>query len=105
MLSCRCLLLSDSLAKAMFNKTIRQLAAITDAAQFERVATSVLRSANPALYANLSHQGVNTDGKTVKAPLDNIGWVRVDGAVMCVAGAHTTSSKDDLEGKWLHDPS
>ncbi|WP_157652999.1 ATP-binding protein [Burkholderia ubonensis] len=103
--SFRYLLLSDRLKKAMFNETIRQLAAITDAAQFERIATSVLRSANPALYANISHQGVNTDGKTVKAPLDNIGWVRVDGAAMCVAGAHTTSSRDDLEGKWLHNPS
>ena len=50
--------------------TIKQLAAMTDAAQFERIATSVLRSAKSSVYANLSHQGVNTDGKTVKAPLD-----------------------------------
>ncbi|HQS81251.1 MAG TPA: hypothetical protein PKV42_02210 [Thiobacillus sp.] len=84
--------------------TIKQLAAITDAAQFERIATSVLRSAKPSLYANLSHQGVNADGKTVKAPLDNVGWVRIDGDSMFVAAAHTTASRDDLEGKWLHDP-
>lgn len=84
--------------------TIKKLAEITDAAQFERIATSVLRAADPALYGNLSHQGVNTDGKTVKAPLDNIGWVHVDGYAMCVAAAHTTASRDDLEGKWLHDP-
>lgn len=88
----------------MATDTIQQLATITDAAQFERIATSVLRSANPRLYANLSHQGVNTDGKTVKAPLDNMGWVRVDGEPMFVAGAHTTASRDDLERKWLHDP-
>lgn len=89
----------------MTTDTIQQLAAITDAAQFERIATSVLRSANPAFYANLSHQGVNTNGKTVKAPLDNIGWAHVDGEVMYVAGAHTTASRDDLKRKWLHDPS
>jgi hypothetical protein len=88
----------------MFNETIRQLATITDAAQFERIVTSVLRSANPKLYANISHPGVNTNGKTVKSPLDNVGWVRVHDGGMCVAAAHTTSSKDDLEGKWLHDP-
>ena len=84
--------------------TIKQLAAITDAAQFERIATSVLRSAKPSLYANLSHQGVNTDGKTVKAPLDNVGWVRINGESMLVAAAHTTAGRDDLDGKWLHDP-
>lgn len=84
--------------------TIKQLAAITDAAQFERIATSALRSAMPSLYGNLSHQGVNTDGKTVKAPLDNVGWVRIDGEDMLVAAAHTTASRDDLDGKWLHDP-
>ena len=84
--------------------TIKQLAAITDAAQFERIATSVLRSAKPSIYANLSHQGVNTEGKTVKAPLDNVGWAQIDGEGMLVAAAHTTASRDDLHGKWLHDP-
>jgi len=88
----------------MSTDTIKQLASITDAAQFERIATSVLRSAKPSHYANLSHQGVNTDGKTVKAPLDNVGWVRIDGESMLVAAAHTTASRDDLDGKWLHDP-
>ena len=88
----------------MSTDTIKQLASITDAAQFERIATSVLRSAKPSHYANLSHQGVNTDGKTVKAPLDNLGWVRIDGESMLVAAAHTTASRDDLDGKWLHDP-
>lgn len=89
----------------MATDTIQQLATLTDAAQFERIATSVLRSACPGLYANLSHQGVNTDGKTVKAPLDNSGWARINGEPMFVAGAHTTSSRDDLDKKWLHDPS
>lgn len=84
--------------------TIQQLAAITDAAQFERISTSVLRYASPSVYANLSHQGVNTDGKTIKAPLDNVGWISREGQSMIVAAAHTTASRDDLNGKWLHDP-
>src|SRR6185312_10494695 len=88
----------------MSNETVAKLAAITDAAKFERIATSVLRAAKPNLYANLSHQGVNTDGKTVKAPLDNVGWVRTNEGSMLVAGAHTTASQKDLEGKWLHAP-
>lgn len=88
----------------MTTDTIKRLAAITDAAQFERIATSVLRSAKPSMYASLSHQGVNTDGKTVKAPLDNLGWIQTDGESMLVAAAHTTASRDDLDGKWLHDP-
>jgi energy-coupling factor transporter ATP-binding protein EcfA2 len=88
----------------MPTNTIQQLASITDAAQFERILTSVLRAANPSVYANLSHQGVNTDGKTVKAPLDNVGWTKLDGQSMIVAAAHTTASRDDLDRKWLHDP-
>ena len=89
----------------MHNDTIAKLAVIADAAQFERISTSVLRAARPSLYANLSHQGVNTDGKTVKAPLDNVGWVRTNDGSMLVAAAHTTAALKDLEGKWLHDPS
>lgn len=89
----------------MANETVAKLAAITDAAKFERIATSVLRAARPSLYANLSHSGVNTDGRTVKAPLDNVGWVRTNEGSMLVAGAHTTAAKKDLERKWLHDPS
>lgn len=89
----------------MSNATISKLAAITDAAQFERIATSVLRAAKPSHYANLSHQGVNTDSKTVKSPLDNVGWVRTNDGAMLVAGAHTTEAQSKLEGKWLHDPS
>lgn len=89
----------------MSNETVAKLAAITDPAKFERIATSVLRAAKPSLYGNLSHQGVNTDGKTVKAPFDNVGWVRTSEGSMLVAGAHTTAAREDLEKKWLHDPS
>ena len=86
------------------NRTIRKLAEITDAALFERLATAVLRSCKPSLYENLSHPGVNSDGKTVKAPLDGIGWVRDAGSDRVIAAAHSTCEQKDIEKKWLHDP-
>jgi hypothetical protein len=89
----------------MFNDTVAKLASITDAAQFERIATAVLRAAKPSLYSNLSQPGVNTDGKTVKAPLDSVGWVQAGEVSTFVAVAHTTAAQKDLDGKWLHDPS
>ncbi len=83
--------------------TTQALAEITDAGLFEKIATSVLRYAEPEIYGNVSHQGVNPQGKTVKAPLDNVGWHRteVDETIVCIA--HTTTSKSDLEKKWLRD--
>jgi hypothetical protein len=87
------------------NSTIKKLAEITDAALFERLATDVLRSCKPSLYENLSHPGVNSDGKTVKAPLDGIGWVRDTGGDRVIAAAHSTDRQSDIRKKWLHDPS
>jgi len=83
--------------------TIRRLAEMSDVAAFERIAAAVLRSANPLLYANLSHPGVQPGGKTVKSPFDNVGWVQSAEGERFVCAAHTTEQKD-LEGKWLHDP-
>lgn len=83
--------------------TARRLTEMSDVAAFERIAAAVLRSADPLLYANLSHPGVLPGGKTVKAPFDNVGWVRSDDGERFVCAAHTTEQKD-LEGKWLHDP-
>lgn len=81
--------------------TTQALAEITDAGLFEKIATSVLRYAEPEIYGNVSHQGVNPQGKTVKAPLDNVGWYQGDNMIVCIA--HTTTSKGDLEAKWLRD--
>lgn len=47
--------------------TISKLAEITDQAAFERLATAILREAEPG-YASLLHPGVNVNGKTVKPP-------------------------------------
>lgn len=86
------------------NSTIRKLAEITDQALFERLATDVLRSCKPNLYESLCHPGVNPDGKTVKAPLDGIGWVRDVSGDRIVAAAHSTGAQNDIRKKWLHDP-
>lgn len=83
--------------------TNKALAEITDEGLFERVATAVLRIAEP-LCATLSHPGVNADGKTRKAPLDGIGFVRGADPPHLVAVHHTTTAAKDLENKWLHDP-
>jgi hypothetical protein len=76
---------------------------MTDEGLFERVAMAVLRIAEP-LCATLSHPGVNADGKTRKAPLDGIGFVRGADPPHLVAVHRTTTAADSLENKWLHDP-
>lgn len=86
------------------NCTIRKLAEITDPALFERLATDVLRTCKPSLYECLSHPGVNPAGKTVKAPIDSIGWVRDTGGDRVIAAAHSTDKQSDIQKKWLHDP-
>ena len=56
------------------NRTIQALASITDEGLFERLATTILREANP-LYESFVQTGVNVEGKTVNAPLDGICFV------------------------------
>ncbi|MCU4578440.1 ATP-binding protein [Acinetobacter courvalinii] len=85
------------------NETNIALANITDAGLFERLASDVLRFAEPEIYKSISHQGMNPQGKTIKAPLDNVGWSYVNGENRVVAVAHTTTSRNDLETKWLRD--
>lgn len=84
--------------------TVQTLAAITDPGRFECLATAILREANP-IYRALVHPGVNSDGKTVKAPLDGICFVQGADPPHMVAVHHTITARDDLEKKWLHDPS
>lgn len=86
-------------------ETILRLAEMTDVSAFERIAAAVLRAANPSIYGNMAHPGVQPGGKTVKAPFDNVGWLNLpNGQSRLVCAAHTTE-QNDLRGKWLHDPS
>jgi len=85
-------------------QTVDALAHITDAGFFERLATAILRDAQPA-YRALAHLGVNTDGKTVKAPLDGIAFAPREEPPRMIAVHHTICARNDLSKKWLHDPS
>jgi len=74
-----------------------------DDAAFELLATAILREAQ-AEYAALVHPGVNSEGKTVKAPVDGIGFVAGANPRHMIAAHHTTFNRDRLRKKWLHDP-
>ena len=84
--------------------TEQALAAITDEGSFERLATAILREAEPLCKA-LVHPGVNIAGKTVKSPVDGICFVQDADPPHMIAVHHTTTALKDLEKKWLHDPS
>jgi hypothetical protein len=73
---------------------------MTDAGEFERLATAVLRRAD-ARYAALVHSGVNAKGRPVKSPVDGFRLAGGEGAPQ-VFVAHTTMAHSALSGKWLH---
>ena len=85
------------------NRTIQALASITDEGLFERLATTILREADP-LYASLVQTGVNKDGRTVKAPSDGICFVTGANPPHLIAVHHTITARNNLKRKWLHDP-
>ncbi len=85
-------------------RTQQALSNITDEGLFERFATAILREANQT-YHSLAHTGVNVAGKTVKAPLDGICFVPGADPPHMIAVHHTTTARNDLKKKWLHDPS
>lgn len=84
--------------------TEQALEDITDAGLFEKLATDVLREANP-IYRALVHTGVNATGKPIKSPVDGICFVKGANPPHMVAVHHATTSYKDLEKKWLHNPS
>src|SRR5258708_1681172 len=83
--------------------TGRKLSEMTDEAAFERLAMAILRQARPE-YAALLHPGINSASKTVKGPVDGIGFVPGAKPPHMVAAHHTTCKRDDLRKKWLRDP-
>ena len=85
------------------NRTIQALASITDEGLFERLATTILREANP-LYESLVQTGVNVDGRPVKAPLDGICFVSGARPPHLIVVHHTTYARNGLKRKWLYDP-
>lgn len=85
-------------------ETLKALASITDTGLFERLATAVLREANP-LYESLIHTGVNDRGQTIKGPLDGVAFISGAEPPHMISVHHTTGDRDKLRKKWLHDPS
>jgi hypothetical protein len=81
-------------------ETTAALARITDVGFFERLATAVLRQANPS-YAALTHPGINAEGKTIKGPLDGVAFVPGANPPHLLAAHHTTEPRDRLRRKWL----
>ncbi len=75
---------------------------MTDQGQFEHLATSILRAANPS-YATLVHTGANADRKTVKGPLDGLCFVPGTTPPHFVAVHHTITARAHLRRKWLRD--
>lgn len=88
----------------MQTSTLQNITNLTDAGLFERLATAVVRAAD-ARYASLAHPGVNPEGKTIKSPVDGIAFVSSANPAHMIAVHHTISGRDQLQGKWLHDPS
>src|SRR5712664_3626266 len=84
-------------------ETVRKLSEMADDAACERLAVAVLREAKPE-YAALLHTGINTEGKTVKSPVDGIAFIAGMHPPHMIAAHHTTCARTDLKKKWLHDP-
>jgi hypothetical protein len=85
------------------NTTEQALEGMNDEGLFEKLATAVLRAANPD-YETIIHTGVNASGKTIKAPADGI-LIRTDVIPpRLYSFQHTTTSTNKLRSKWLNDP-
>jgi len=77
------------------------IGAMKDAGEFERLATSVLRIAEP-LYKGINHTGVNTLGQTIVDPLDGISICKDEvGTGYAIACEHTITARSSISGKWL----
>ena len=85
------------------NNTRQRLTEITDAGDFEKLVTAVLRE-DDAHCRLLAHVGVNAKGKTVKGPVDGIVYTSVDGQRHMLAVHHTICEARDLRRKWLSSP-
>ncbi|AFZ24303.1 hypothetical protein Cylst_2061 [Cylindrospermum stagnale PCC 7417] len=82
--------------------TAEIIEAITEREKFELLVTSVLRKRNKD-YEAIIHTGMNAQGETIKSPVD--GFCQVPGSIPTrfLYVAHTTTDRDGLEKKWLHD--
>src|SRR6266568_3230765 len=82
--------------------TAEALESMTDAGQFEILATRVLREIDPDCKM-VAHSGVNAQGKTIPNPIDGFCLVPGSDPPRYAMTAFTLTSPDGLIGKWLFD--
>ena len=80
-----------------------ELSEMSDSGQFEKIATAILRRANP-LYEDAVQTGVNAEGKPITDPVDGFARVRGSDPPHFVFFEYTTTKRSDLESKWLANP-
>lgn len=83
-------------------KTAEAIEGMTDAGEFEVLATRVLRLQDEDCRL-LEHMGVNAEGKTIANPLDGFCQVPGTDPPRFVMTAFTTAKTDSLHDKWLYD--
>ncbi len=83
-------------------KTAEALESMTDAGEFEILATRVLRIEEEACR-HIEHMGVNAEGKTITNPLDAFWLVPLSKPPRFIMAAFTTFKPKSLERKWLFD--
>ncbi len=85
-------------------KTAKAIENMTDSAEFEILATRILRLTEDNCR-NLEHSGVNADGKTIKNPLDGFCIVPGSNPPCFIMTAYTIEKKERLKHKWTYDHS
>jgi hypothetical protein len=83
------------------SETIRALESMPDDAKFEHLVMAILRRSEQK-YRGLVHTGINSQGKTVKSPVDGILINNSCDPPHFVIAHHTTTNRDKLRKKWLH---
>ena len=78
--------------------TAKAIEEITDAGDFEILATRVLRQTDED-YQHVEHLGVNADGKTIKGPVDGFCKVPSSSPSIYVTAGFSTDVADKIERK------
>jgi hypothetical protein len=82
--------------------TAEKIEGMTDAGQYEILATRVLRELDPDCLA-VVHSGVNAQGKTIANPIDAFCLVPGSSPPRYVMAGFTLTATSDLDRKWLFD--
>ena len=85
---------------ALLTDTRKRLSELASPDEFEALATTVLREADPA-YVSLIHVGTNAQGRAVRSPVDGVGMRMHRGARRLLLVQHTITAKKGLRRKWL----